>query len=67
MKLRKVDFYLNWPGSIEIINLRRFIIENLMKKGEVIRWSIVDIKDSVDSSNIKKLRINAVLVNPVNP
>ena len=66
MKLRKVDFYLNWPGSIEIINLRRFIIENLMKKGEVIRWSIVDIKDSVDSSNIKKLRINAVLVNPFN-
>ena len=66
MKLRKVDFYLDWPGSIEIINLRRFIIGNLMKKGEVIRWSIVDIKDSVDSSNIKKIRINAVLANPVN-
>lgn len=66
MKLRKVDFYLDWPGSIEIINLRRFIIGNLMKKGEVIRWSIVDIKDSVDSSNIKKIRINAVLANPFN-
>ncbi len=66
MKLRKVDFYLDWPGSIKIINLRRFIIRNLMKKGEVIRWSIVDIKDSVDSPNIKKIRINAVLANPVN-
>lgn len=66
MKLRKVDFYLDWPGSIKIINLRRFIIVNLMKKGEVIRWSIVDIKDSVDSPNIKKIRINAVLANPVN-
>ncbi len=66
MKLRKVDFYLDWPGSIKIINLRRFIIGNLMKKGEVIRWSIVDIKDSVDSPNIKKIRINAVLANPVN-
>ena len=66
MKLRKVDFYLDWPGSIKIINLRRFIIRNLMKKGEVIRWFIVDIKDSIDSSNIKKIRINAVLVNPVN-
>ena len=63
MKLRKVDFYLDWPGSIDIINLRRFIIENLMKKGGVIRWSIEDIKDSVDSSNIKKIRINAVLAN----
>ena len=66
MKLRKVDFYLDWPRSRKIINLRRFIIGNLMKKGEVIRWYIVDIKDSVDSPNIKKIRINAVLANPVN-
>ncbi len=66
MKLRKVDFYLDWPGSKKIINLRRFIIGNLMKKGEVIRWSIVDIKDSVESSNIKKIRIKAVVANPVN-
>ena len=65
MKLRKVDFYLDWPRSKEIIYLRRFIIENLMKKGEVIRWSIIDIKDSADSSSIKKIRIKAVLINPV--
>ena len=66
MKLRKVDFYLDWPGSKKIINLRRFIIGNLMKKGEVIRWSIEDIKDSVESLNIKKIRIKAVVANPVN-
>ena len=66
MKLRKVDFYLEWPVSIKIFNLRRFIIENLMRKGEVIRWSIVDIKDLVDSSKKKKIRINAVLVNKIN-
>ena len=66
MKLRKVVFYLDWPVSIKIINLRRFIIGNLMKKGEIIRWSIVEIRDSADSSNIKKIRINAVLANPIN-
>ena len=66
MNLKKVDFYLDWPGSKNIIYLRRFITENLMKKGEVIRWFIVDIKDSVESSNIKKIRIKAVLANPVN-
>ena len=66
MNLKKVDFYLDWPGSKNINYLRRFITEDLMKKGEVIRWSIVDIKDSVDSSNIKKIRIKAVLANPVN-
>ena len=66
MILKKVDFYLDWPGSKNIIYLRRFITENLIKKGEVIRWSIVDIKDSVESSNLKKIRIKAVLVNPFN-
>tara|TARA_A100000164_G_scaffold122344_1_gene108320 strand:+ start:228 stop:428 length:201 start_codon:yes stop_codon:yes gene_type:complete len=64
MKLKKVDFYLDWPVSIKIINLRKFIIGNLMKKGRVIRWAIVDIKDSVDTSK-KKIRINAVLANHI--
>ena len=66
MNLKKVDFYLDWPGSKNIIYLRRFITENLMKKGEVIRWSIADIKDSVEYPDIKKIRIKAVLANPVN-
>ena len=66
MILKKVDFYIDWPGSKNIVHLRRLIIENLMKKGGVIRWSIIDIKDSVESSNLKKIRIKAVLANPVN-
>ena len=65
MKLRKVDFYLDWPVSVKINDLRRFIIRNLMKKGKVIRWYIVDIKVSENSSQ-KKIRINAVLAKPIN-
>jgi len=53
MKLREVDFYLDWPVSVKINDLRRFIIRNLMKKGKVIRWYIVDIKVLEDSSNKK--------------
>ena len=66
MNLKKVDFYLDLPVSIKIKNLRRFITKNLMKKGEVIRWSIEDIKDSLESPDKKKIRIKAVLANPVN-
>ena len=66
MRLRKVDFYLDWPVSIKIVDLRRFIIINLEKKGKVIRWSITEIKASLNSSNIKKIRINAVLANLIN-
>ena len=61
MKLISVDFYLNWPVSIKLKNLRGFIVANLEKKGDLIRWSIVDIQNSIDSFGTKKLKIKAVL------
>ena len=63
MKLSSVNFYLDWPVSIKLKNLREFIIGNLEKKGDVIRWSIVDIQNSIDSFGTKKLKIKAVLAN----
>ena len=63
MKLSSVDYYLDWPVSIELKNLREFIITNLEKKGDLIRWSIVDIQNSIDSFGTKKLKIKAVLAN----
>ena len=61
MKLNKIDFYLDWPINVQVINLRKHVVENLMKKGKVIRWAIIDIHDSIDTSNTKKLRVKAVL------
>ena len=63
MKLSSLDLYIDWPVSVKLKNLRKFIIANLEKKGDVIRWSIVDIQNSIDSYGIKKLKINAVLAN----
>ena len=63
MKLSSVDYYLDWPVSIKLKNLRKFIIANLDKKGDVIRWSIVDIQNSIDSFGTKKLKIKAVIAN----
>ena len=63
MKLSSVDYYLDWPDSIKLKNLRVFIITNLEKKGDLIRWSIVDIQNSIDSFGTKKLKIKAVIAN----
>jgi len=63
MKLSKVDFYLDWPVSEEISNLRQFLVRNLSKKGEIIRWSIIDIQSLIDDNSIKRIRIYAVLAN----
>ena len=61
MKLSSVDYYLDWPVSIKLKNLRGFIITHLEKKGDLIRWSIVDIQNSIDSFGTKKLKIKAVI------
>jgi len=63
MKLSSIDYYLDWPESIKLENVREFIIVNLEKKGDLIRWSIVDIQNSFDSFGTKKLKIKAVLAN----
>ena len=63
MKLSSVDYYLDWPVSIKLKNLREFIITNLEKKGDLIRWSIVDIQNSIDSFGTKKLKVKAVIAN----
>ena len=63
MKLSSVNFYLNWPVSIKLKNLRYFIISNLEKKGDVIRWSIVDIQNSIDPFGTKKIKIKVVIAN----
>ena len=63
MKLTSFDFYLDWPVSIKLKNLREFIIANFDKKGDVIRWSIVDIQNSIDSFGTKKLKIKVFLAN----
>ena len=63
MKLSSFYLYLDWPVSIKLKNLREFIIANLEKKGDVIRWSIVDIQNSINTFGTKKLKIKAVLAN----
>jgi len=63
MKLTQVDLSMDWPRSIGVTNLRLFIIKNLTKRGNVIRWSIVDIQNSIGAQDTKKLFIHAVLLN----
>ena len=63
MKLSSVDYSLDWPVSIKLKNLRKFIISDLEKKGDLIRWSIVDIQSSINSVGTKKITIKAVLAN----
>jgi len=63
MKLIKINLLIDWPVLIDIKDLRKHILANLTKKGDLIRWSIIDIQNSLDNNPTKKLKIIAVLAN----
>tara|TARA_B100000073_G_scaffold319282_1_gene298062 strand:+ start:2414 stop:2605 length:192 start_codon:yes stop_codon:yes gene_type:complete len=62
MKLKNLEFQLQWPDEIKLVSLRKFITSNILKEGELVRWSIIDIRHSKNSHNEKTLLINAVII-----
>ena len=58
--MQSIYYELPLPERINAKDLRTFIIGEILKKGEIIRWSIYDI---VISGNKKILKINAIVLN----
>ena len=58
--MQSIYYELPLPESIYVKDLRKFIIDQIAKKGELIRWSIYDI---VITENKKILKINALVLN----
>ena len=58
--MQSIYYELPLPESIYAKDLRKFIIGEILKKGEIIRWSIYDI---VITGNKKILKINALVLN----
>ena len=57
--MQSIYYELPLPESIYAKDLRKFIIGQISKKGEIIRWSIYDI---VTTENKNILKINALVL-----
>ena len=57
--MQSIYYELQLPESIYAKDLRKFIIGQISKKGEIIRWSIYDI---IITGNKKILKINALVL-----
>ena len=58
--MQSIYYELQLPEPINARDLRKFIIGEIFKKGEIIRWSIYDV---VITGNKKILKINALILN----
>ena len=62
MNLLSIEFELIWHNNVELHNLRKYIHNNIIKKGEVLRWSINNIEISSIENHERVLTINAVVI-----
>jgi len=58
--MQSIYYELSLPEYIHAKDLRKFILSEILKKGEIIRWSIYDV---VIAGNKKILKINALVLN----
>ncbi len=58
MSIEFIELDLEWPSELSLFELKNYIISNLMKYGEPLRWAIT----SVTNHSEKKIQIISVEV-----
>ena len=61
MRLKSLELKLDWPETLAIQGLRSYVVEELKKFGDPIRWAITSISAS-ESGCTRKLNIEAVVI-----
>ena len=62
MRVEMIQTSLKWPKEISVRNLRPWIVSQIAKQGEPLRWAIMSVCDSADSLTTKELKIEAVVI-----
>ena len=63
MKLSNIEFELIWDSNHKLDTLRTYILDNIEKRGEVLRWSINNIVTKNIEKDQKIITITAVIIN----
>ena len=63
MKLLNIEFELIWDSNHKLETLRKYILDNIEKRGEVLRWSINNIVTKNKEKDQKIITITAVIIN----
>ena len=62
MELNVLELELNWPAEVPVFGLRRWILDELTKYGEPLRWAITRSEPSHEKKILRQLTIEAIIV-----
>ena len=61
MNLKFIELELDWPSELSVLDLKNYILSNLMTYGEPLRWAITSLT-TYSKESIQRLSIEAVLI-----
>ena len=61
MNLEFIELELDWPSELSVIDLRKYILSNLIEYGEPLRWAITSVSNHSDNK-IQIISLEVVLI-----
>jgi len=61
VNLEFIELELEWPIDLSVCDLRKYIVSNLIKHGEPLRWAITSLSPYTGEIN-QKISIEAILI-----
>lgn len=62
MRLKALELEIEWPKELPVLRLHSFLINNLLKYGEPLRWAITKVKSSNNPHCFRELTLEAVII-----
>ena len=57
-----VEIKLKFPSDLTIVDLRSWVVNQLNKKGEPLRWAITSIQTPINNGLDSDIKIEAILI-----
>ena len=61
MNLQYIELKLDWPSELKVLDLRTYILSQLINYGKPLRWAITSLTPH-SAKSIQKISIEAVLI-----
>ncbi len=64
MKLKVLQLDLQWPKEVTVLDLRSWVVSQLIAYGEPLRWAITSVQPPLRTDSFRQLRVEAVVISP---
>ncbi len=61
MNLKYIELDIDWPSELSVLDLKNYILSNLIEFGEPLRWAITSVTNHSEKKN-QIISVEVVLI-----